>query len=131
MKKVNSEFSKERNIEIGRKIKNRRRELGMTQEELAEKLGYKHKSSINKLENGTNELQLNAIIKIAEILDIEFEQLACLDDFITQDNEINVAAQASHKLIYDPELSEIVLKISKLKPEKRQQVIQAINLMLN
>ena len=45
MKKINHEFMKEKNIEIGKKIKARRKELGMTQEELALKLGYKHKSS--------------------------------------------------------------------------------------
>lgn len=35
---------------IGNLIKQRRLELGMTQEELAHKLGYKSKSSINKEE---------------------------------------------------------------------------------
>jgi transcriptional regulator with XRE-family HTH domain len=35
---------------VGERIRQRRKELGMTQEELALKLGYKHKSSINKIE---------------------------------------------------------------------------------
>lgn len=51
---------------IGERIKVRREELGMTQEELAKKLGYKSRSSINKIElNGRNLTQT----KIKEIAD--------------------------------------------------------------
>ena len=35
---------------IGKKIKQRREELGLSQDDLARMLGYKHKSSINKIE---------------------------------------------------------------------------------
>ena len=35
---------------IGQRVKIRREELGMSQEELAKKIGYKSKSSINKIE---------------------------------------------------------------------------------
>ena len=38
--------------EFGKKIKQRREELGLSQDELARMLGYKHKSSINKIELG-------------------------------------------------------------------------------
>jgi transcriptional regulator with XRE-family HTH domain len=38
--------------ELGKKIKQRREELGLSQDELARMLGYKHKSSINKIELG-------------------------------------------------------------------------------
>lgn len=37
---------------IGQRVKIRREELGMSQEELATKVGYKSKSSINKIELG-------------------------------------------------------------------------------
>lgn len=39
---------------IGQRIKQRRIELGMTQEELAHKMGYASKTTINKIENGIN-----------------------------------------------------------------------------
>ena len=35
---------------VGERIKNRRLELGLTQDELAKKVGYKSRSSINKIE---------------------------------------------------------------------------------
>ncbi|WP_277408935.1 helix-turn-helix domain-containing protein [Lacrimispora xylanisolvens] len=37
-------------MDIGQIIKQRREELGMSQEELANKAGYKSRSSINKIE---------------------------------------------------------------------------------
>ena len=53
---------------IGRKLKIRRMELGMTQEELAQKLGYKSKSTINKIELDRHDVSQSKIIKIAEVL---------------------------------------------------------------
>ena len=37
-------------MNIGERIRNRREELGLTQEELAKKLGYKSRSSVNNVE---------------------------------------------------------------------------------
>lgn len=37
---------------IGERIKFRREELGMSQEELAHKIGYKSRSAVNKIETG-------------------------------------------------------------------------------
>lgn len=54
---------------IGDRIKQRRMELGMSQEELARKLGYKSRSSINKIELGGQNLTQKKIKKIAEALD--------------------------------------------------------------
>ncbi len=47
----------------------RRKELGMTQEELAFKLGYKGKSSVNKIEKGIQQLTQSKIKQIANALD--------------------------------------------------------------
>ena len=44
--------------EIGKRIRSKREELGITQEELAKMLGYKNKSTIAKIENGTNDITL-------------------------------------------------------------------------
>lgn len=55
---------------IGNSIKNRRIELGMTQDELAEKTGYKTRSSINKIEKGLNDLPRNKIELFARALDV-------------------------------------------------------------
>ena len=53
---------------IGDMIKKRREELKLTQEELAEKLGYKSRSSINKIESGINDLPQSKIVEFSKVL---------------------------------------------------------------
>jgi transcriptional regulator with XRE-family HTH domain len=50
-------------------IKNRRNALGMTQQELAEKMGYTNRSSIAKIENGAVDLSQSKIIQFAKVLE--------------------------------------------------------------
>lgn len=56
-------------MEIGERIKKRREELGMSQEELAQKAGYKSRSSINKIEIDGRGLPQSKIAIIANALD--------------------------------------------------------------
>lgn len=53
---------------VGNNILNRRKSLGLTQEELAKKMGYKSKSTINKIELGINDIPQSKIAKFAEVL---------------------------------------------------------------
>lgn len=53
---------------IGENIRRRREELGLTQVDLAARLGYKSKSSINKIELGINDLPQKKIMQFAEAL---------------------------------------------------------------
>lgn len=56
-------------MSIGERIKTRRLELGMSQEELAKKIGYKSRSSINKIEIGSLQLRQKKIKEIAIALE--------------------------------------------------------------
>ena len=61
--------------ELGKKIKQRREELGLSQDELARMLGYKHKSSINKIELGAADVpraKVPAFAKALGMTAIEF-----------------------------------------------------------
>ena len=60
---------------MGEKIKNRRKVLGMTQQELAEKMGFKTRSNISLIEQGERNIPANKIKKLAKILDISPEYL--------------------------------------------------------
>lgn len=66
--------------DIGKYIKRRRLELGMTQEYLAEKMGYKSKTSINKIENGTNDVSQTKVAQFAKVLDCTISYLMGLTD---------------------------------------------------
>ncbi len=54
--------------EIGKRIRQKREELGITQEELAGLLGYKNKSTIAKIENGTNDITQSKVVEFANVL---------------------------------------------------------------
>lgn len=54
--------------DIGKRIKEKRELLGMTQEELAQKLGYRNKSSIAKIETGTNDIVQSKVVEFAKVL---------------------------------------------------------------
>lgn len=56
-------------MEIGDRIKKRREELGMSQEELAKKVGYKSRSSINKIEIDGRGLPQSKIVAFAKALE--------------------------------------------------------------
>lgn len=53
---------------IGENIQQMRRALGWTQEDLAKRMGYKSKSTINKIELGINDIPQNKIVMFAEVL---------------------------------------------------------------
>lgn len=54
---------------IGERIKIRREQLGLSQDELAKKLGYKSRSSVNKIETDSRNLTQSKIKAIADALE--------------------------------------------------------------
>ncbi|MGP1505145.1 MAG: helix-turn-helix domain-containing protein [Eggerthia catenaformis] len=69
---------------IGKEIKKRRMRLGMTQEELALKSGYKTKGSIQKIEDGTSDITNKRLRMIADALGCSPSEL-----LISYDQSIN------------------------------------------
>lgn len=101
---------------IGRKIRERRLQLGMTQEELAEKLGYKHKSAINKIELGKNDVNQTKLLKIAKALECSPA------DFVEAEIETPNRDLPKRLLAY-------IDKISKLSPNQQENVFQYIDFL--
>lgn len=62
-------------MSIGDNIKKRRVELRMSQQELADLMGYKTRSTIAKIESGENDVSQKKIQKFASILDTSVEEL--------------------------------------------------------
>lgn len=54
---------------IGNRIRKRREELGLSQDELGKRIGYKSRSSINKIELGHRNLTQSKIKAIADALE--------------------------------------------------------------
>ena len=70
-------------------IRKRRIELNMSQQALAEAVGYSGKSMISQVENGLIDLPITMVKKFAEVLQIEPGDLMGWDDFeIVHDGNI-------------------------------------------
>ena len=54
---------------VGRNIAARRKELGWTQRELADRMGYKSVSTITKIETGVNDITQSKVVDFARVLD--------------------------------------------------------------
>lgn len=79
MVKSGSQMSKEELAEMGRRWRKRRRELDITQQELAEKLNI-NQSSVSQFEKGRVEPKATVAIKAARILEVDLLWLMGLDD---------------------------------------------------
>lgn len=55
---------------VGERIKELRTNLGLTQEELAYKIGYKSRATVNKIESGEREITQSMIVKFANALHV-------------------------------------------------------------
>ena len=80
---------------VGEKIKEVRELKGMSQEELAKKMGYKDRSSISKIEKDNDDnISLNTVQKAADALGCSPLYLMGWDD----DSSIEVEKQRSERL---------------------------------
>lgn len=110
---------------IGANIKNKRIEMGMTQTELAKKMGYKSKSTINKIENGTNDIPQSKIVKFAEVL---CTTPAFLMGWIEEIEEKPVEMAERHfEILMDEDINEIFEEFRSLDASKKKIVKDLIH----
>ena len=62
-------------MKFGERVKTLRIQRGLSQDELARKIGYKDRSSIAKIENGTRDVPRPVIIKLANALSVDASTL--------------------------------------------------------
>ena len=62
-------------MSVGANIRKRRFELKMSQQELAEAMGYKTRSTIAKIESGENDVTQKKLQRFASVLDTTVEAL--------------------------------------------------------
>ena len=67
-------------LELYKNIKRIREEKGMSQEELARLVGFKSRSSINKIEMGVNDITQSKLVAIANALGVSPGALTGSDD---------------------------------------------------
>lgn len=60
---------------FGRNVYKYRKIAGLSQKELADRLGYKNKASIGKIENGNSEVLISMAMRIADELHVDVMML--------------------------------------------------------
>lgn len=100
---------------VGERIRKARKEKGITQTELAERLGYKSRSSINKIEVEGRDIPRTMVVKFAKALGVTPSYLMCWDS-----EQPDVPAESL-------EAFELAKKIEQLSPDNRALVIDLIN----
>ena len=106
--------SKGGEIMVGAKIRERRQELGLTQQQLAELVGYTSKSTINKIENDVHDVNQTMLVKIADALKVS----------------PTFFLETSRDSVPSPAVSAYAEKFLKLSPEQQHNVIQYIDFLL-
>ncbi len=98
---------------LGERIKEARLKKRMTQEELAKLLGYKSRSSINKIEVDGRDVPRSMIVRFAEILDVTPSYLMGWDD----ESSVNLD---------NPDTLKFIKLFESLSKDKQQLVIGII-----
>lgn len=107
-------------MKIGERIKHRREELKMSQDELARKLGYRSRSSINKIENDASGLPQNKIADIAKALLTTPGYIMGWEEEIKKNP--SAAAERHTEMIMDEDLNEVYVYFKSLDAKKRKIV---------
>lgn len=113
--------------DIGKNIAKRRIELGLTQEELAKRMGYKSKTSINKIEKGINDIPQTKIVKFAEVLRTS---PASLMGWLEMEKKNNAIADIVIRLRTDEDFLYLVESLGKLDAEKLNAFKQLVSTLL-
>jgi repressor LexA len=98
-------------MNIGEKIKQRRKELRWSQRDLAEKMGYNH-STITRIETGKIDIPQSRILQFAEVLHTDVSFLMDWDEI--------------EKPVQEDELSENVKKLvdfAKSVPDDKVELV--------
>ena len=107
---------------VGNNILMMRKRLGWTQEELAKRMGYKSKSTINKIELGINDIPQSKIVKFADVLGTTPAHLMGWEDAPNLDLQLFAETQSPDK----QELTEgerLILELYDRLPEDKKKIL--------
>lgn len=96
---------------ISDRIKIRREELGITQDELASKLGLKDKSSISQIENMGDDVTMKNVIRIATALSTTPRYLMGYEEAPVEETQYTTLNQIYHVLKRDKEFDDRAIPV--------------------
>ncbi len=112
-------------MELYKNIRSRRIALKMTQQELAQKLGYKSTSTIAKIESGENDIPQTKIAAFADALNTTPADLMGLN-IVTLDQNLPENTVTCTISKGKPQLEEMIRKLDSLSEKDLNRVISVI-----
>lgn len=109
---------------LGQRIKHRREELGMSQEELATKLGFKSRSSINKIKLDKQYPRQHMIKALADALNTTVTYILGVNEEVKQQEQ---ELCDLFSMCYGKEAYTAVQKFLKLDSDDRQDIIDLMD----
>lgn len=113
-------------MEIGERIRNRRLELSLTQEELAKRVGYSSKTTIAKIETNANQVRQSMITKLAKALDVTPGYLMGWEENMTKEN-----AEFSIDMLEDSRFLEYAKKLFYASESVKEATYLYLDFLLN
>lgn len=107
-------------VNVGKNIAAARKRAGMTQEELASRVGYKTKSAINKIELGIRDLPQKKIAAFADALGVTPGHLMGWDKKPTE--ELQDMGALAAQLLLDQDAAEMAREYMQLSEADRYAV---------
>ena len=111
-------------MSIGQKIKQRRTELGWSQRELSDRMGYNNHSTITRIESGKVDVPQSRIVKFSEVLGVSIAYLMGWDKQIQieiKEDPVNLA-ELHFEMVADKDLVEIYENLKFLDAGQRKIV---------
>ena len=97
-------------MDTGAKIKQKRLELGMSQREFSQKVGYTDHSIVTRIESGQVDLPLSKVKKIAEVLNVSIPWLLDMEE--------------EYKTAIPSDMREMTVLWNESNEDERKQAVQ-------
>lgn len=114
-------------MNIGDRIRRKREELGMSQQELADRAGYSTRSAIAKIEKGVSDITSSKLIEIANALQTTVSYLVNGEKYYLNEETEKIAQEA-----YDnPDMKSLFDMSRKMSPERLKAHLEFMEKLQN
>lgn len=114
-------------MQIGKRIKQRRVELGWTQRDFADRLGYANHSTVARIERGEIDIAQSKIARFAEVLGVPVSWLMGWEEVQKNNDAITDVVV---ELRSNEEYLSVCMLLKGLKSEQLQSVKQMLSTFL-
>ena len=112
-------------MHIGEKIKNRRLTLGMSQRELARRMGYSDNSTLNRIEKGSVDVTQAKVVQFSKALNCSIAYLMDWEEDKQKTTDEQMLSDGERKLLslfrqVPEEMQDVVLEMIEVSLKNRK-----------